>query len=138
MTTASEYQKPVPGVSSDTEKYWKALLEHKLLLPKCNHCQKVNFPPRPFCPDCLDFDVTWTEMSGRGKVHTYSVVYQNKSPGFADEVPYVVGYIELEEGPQMMSNIVDCDPESVRIDQPVEIVYRDVMPDLTIPVFRPA
>ena len=136
--TTEEYRGPIPSVSSDTEEYWKGLLAHKLVLPKCNDCGKVSFPPRRFCPHCMSFDVTWTEMSGRGKVHTFSVVYQNKSPGFAEKVPYTVGFIELDEGPQMMSNVIDADPESVAIGDRVQIVYQDVMPDLTIPLFRPA
>jgi uncharacterized OB-fold protein len=138
MATAEEYRKPIPGISKDTAPYWKALQEHKLVLPRCNHCGKVNYPPRPFCPDCLSFDVRWQLMSGRGTVYTFSVVYQNKSPGFAREVPYAVGYVTLDEGPQVLTNIVQCDPEQVHIGQRVEIVYDDVLPDLTLAKFRPA
>ncbi len=138
MTTQQEYLKPVPGISTDTKPYWDALKEHKLMLPKCSQCSKISFPPRPFCPDCLNFDVKWTELSGKGTVHTFSVVYQNKSRGFAEEVPYVVGYIQLDEGPQMMSNVTGIDPAQVKIGQKVEVYYDDVLPDLTLPKFRPA
>ncbi len=134
--TAAEYLKPQPRVSHDTAPYWEALREHKLSLTKCNKCDKVAFPPRPFCPFCFDADVTWTEMSGKGTVHTFSIVYQNRAPGFADEVPYAVGYVTLDEGPQMMTNITGIDPAEVRIGQKVEVYYEDVLPDLTIPKFK--
>ncbi|MEE8386320.1 MAG: Zn-ribbon domain-containing OB-fold protein [Dehalococcoidia bacterium] len=134
--TAAEYLKPQPRVSHDTAPYWEALREHKLSLPKCNKCAKLAFPPRPFCPFCFEADQTWTEMSGKGTVHTFSVVYQNRSPGFADEVPYVVGYVTLDEGPQMMSNITGIDPTEVRIGQKVELYFDDVTPDLTLPKFK--
>ena len=136
--TTSEYKKPIPGVSFDTIKFWEALREHKLMLPKCPECGMVHIPPRPFCPKCLNFGVQWTELSGKGTVHTFSIVYQNGNPGFAEEVPYVVGYVTHDEGPQIMTNIVGCDPKDVRIGQRVEIVFEDVMPDLTMPKFKPA
>ena len=135
MTTA-EYLKPQPRISHDTAPFWEALREHKLSLPKCNKCGKVSFPPRPFCPLCFDTDITYTELSGKGTVHTFSVVYQNRAPGFAEEVPYVVGYVTLDEGPQMMSNITGIDPAEVRIGQRVEVYFDDVTPNLTLPKFK--
>ena len=137
MTTETEYKKPIPGVSADTIQYWEALREHKLMLPKCQDCGKISFPPRTFCPACMSLDTQWTELSGRATVHTFSVVYQNGTPGFAEEVPYVVGYVTLDEGPQMMTNVIDVDPQKVEIGMKVEIVYKDVMSDLTMPYFKP-
>ena len=134
--TNTEYRKPLPRISMDTAPYWEALQEHKLLLPKCNQCGKVSFPPRPFCPFCFEFSITWTEMSGKGTVHSFSVVYQNGTPPWADEVPYVVGYVALDEGPQMMSNITGIDPSEVRIGQRVEVYFDDATPDVTLPKFR--
>ena len=140
MTTQSEkkdYVKPIPGASEETLPYWKALTEHKLMLPKCPECGRISFPPRAMCPKCLNFDQVWTELSGKATVHTFSVVYQNGAPGFRDEVPYVVGYVTLDEGPQMMTNVIGIDPKDVKIGQKVEIVYEDIMDDLTIPKFKP-
>ena len=85
----------------------------------------------------MSLDLEWTELSGKAEVHTFTIVYQNGMRGFRDEVPYVVGYVTLDEGPQMMTNVIGIEPEKVRIGMKVEIVYDDVLPEVTLPKFRP-
>lgn len=75
--------------------------------------------------------------SGKGQVYTYTVTLQNRSPGFASETPYVLAYIELEEGVRMMSNVVGCPPEDVRIGMLVEVVFEQATEEITLPKFRP-
>ena len=76
--------------------------------------------------------------SGRGTVYSFTVTHQNQAPGFREELPYVLAVVELAEGPRLMTNIVECAPDAVRIGMPVEVVFDDVTPEVTLPKFRPA
>jgi uncharacterized OB-fold protein len=71
-------------------------------------------------------------------VYTFTVTHQNQAPGFRDELPYVLAYVELEEGVRLLTNIVGCPPDEVRIGTPVEVVFDDVTTEVTLPRFRPA
>ena len=133
----TEYAKPIPEKNDNTRPYWDGCKKHKLLLPKCRECGKVFFFPMDFCPDCLAEDVEWVEAGGRGRIHTFSVVHRPPSPPFAGDAPYVVAMIELDEGPRMMSNVVEIEPDRVRVDMPVEVVFEDVTEDVALPKFRP-
>ena len=80
----------------------------------------------------------WVKCSGRGKVYTFTATYQNQTPGFRESLPYIMAYVELDEGLKMLTNLVNCAPEQVKIDMPVEVVYDDVTPEVTLAKFRPA
>ena len=80
----------------------------------------------------------WVKCSGRGKIYTFTVTNQNQAAGFRESLPYVMAYVELDEGLKMLTNIVDCPPEQVKIGMPVEVVYEDVTRDVTLAKFRPA
>jgi len=131
------YEKPLPEVNEKTARYWEGCREHKLLLPKCRACGEIFFFPNHFCPRCLSEDLEWIQSSGAGKVHTFSVIERPPIQSFAADVPYVVAIIELDEGPRMMSNIIEIAPGDVRVDMPVEVVFEDVTDDVTLPKFRP-
>jgi uncharacterized OB-fold protein len=133
----NEYAKPIPDCKDGTRPYWDACKQHRLVLPKCRSCDEVYFFPDDFCPCCLSEDIQWIEASGKGRIHTYSVVERPPSPRFSDDVPYIVAIIELEEGPRMMSNILEIAHEDIRIDMLVEVVFEDVTENVTIPKFRP-
>lgn len=79
----------------------------------------------------------WTKTGGRGKIYSFVVFHRVYHTGFKDEVPYVVAMVELEEGPHLMSNIIDCDPHTVCCEMPVEVVFEDVSETVTLPKFRP-
>jgi len=85
----------------------------------------------------LSDDVEWFLCSGRGEIYTFTVTHQNQAPGFREALPYVLAYVTLEEGVQMLTNIVDCPPDEVRIGMPVEVTFEDVTDDIAIPRFRP-
>lgn len=121
----------------EAELFFSAAREGKLMIQRCPSCGEHQFYPRTICSRCGSPDVEWVEASGRGSVHTFTVIHQNRMPGWADELPYVVAIVELEEGPRMTSNVVDCDPGDVRIDMPVEVVFRSEGGH-TLPRFRPA
>jgi uncharacterized protein len=135
----SDYVKPLPKPDGTTQEFWDSVKAHQMRIQKCNDTGKYFFYPRGMSPFTLSDNVSWEPVSGRGVLHAFTIVHQNRAPGFADEVPYVVAMVELDEGPRMMTNLIDvvADPEHVRIGMPVEVVYEDVTDDVTIPKFRP-
>lgn len=129
--------KAVPKPTPTTQPYWDGCADGELRLPHCAVCDASFLPPQRWCPRCLTDDVTWVRASGRGRLHTYLISHQ-AAPGFEDDVPYVVALVELEEGPRLMTNLVDVapDPAALRIDMPVEVVFAP-RGDVVLPFFRP-
>lgn len=128
----------LPTPDADTQPFWDGCREAKLLIKKCNDCGAVHYYPRSFCPTCWSENVEWLEASGRGTLYTYSVVRRNDLPPFNERVPYVAAIVELEEGPRMMTNVVDTDFDALRVGMPVRVKYQAISDDVTIPVFTPA
>ena len=120
---------PEPTVGS--EAYWEGAAKGKLLLKHCTSCNKVHHYPRALCPYCFSDKLDWREASGKGKVYTYSVM--RRAPE-----PYVIAYVTLDEGISMMTNIVDCDLDKVRIGQPVKVVFKPSENGQPVPMFAPA
>lgn len=131
--------KPLPKPTPDTQPFWDAVKRHQLLLPKCKACGQFHYFPRPFCPHCFSWDLEWTQCSGNGKLYSY-VINHRPAPGFEEETPYVIAVVELDEGPRMLSNLIDIEPtpEAVQVDMPVEILFQDVNEELSMFKFRPA
>ena len=127
----------LPDPDPSTEPFWAGTREGRLPIKRCNSCHRAHFYPRPFCPYCWSTDVVWEDASGRGTLYTYSVVYRNDLPPFPDRLPYVAAIVELDEGPRMMTNVVDCPFDEVRVGMPLEVAYRTETDDVTLPVFRP-
>lgn len=135
MTTAARHDLPTPDESTDF--YWAAAQEGKLLIKSCRDCGRSHAYPRPFCPYCWSEAVDWVEASGRATLYAFSIVRQNDLPPFRDWVPYVAAVVDLEEGPRMMTNVVDCPVEDARIGMALELTIRQAE-DVAVPVFRPA
>ena len=133
-----EWNKPLPTISGETKPYWDYCRRGQLLIQKCDSCEEYQFYPRGICANCWSNDIQWVTASGKGTVWTFTVTYQNGTPGFADEVPYVLALVELEEGVRMFTNIVDCDPTSVSIGMPVEVTFVRATDQITVPYFKPA
>jgi len=131
-----EWSKPLPEADPVFAPWWKAAAEGRLLFQTCPGCGHRQFYPRPLCLEC-GATPEWTEASGRGRVHTFTVVRQYGLAPFRDELPYVVAMIELEEGVRLFSNVTDCDPESVHIDMEVEAYAALAAEDVGVPLFRP-
>lgn len=133
-----EYRKPVPQPSPDTERFWEGCKQHELWIPFCLSCEQHFFYPRPFCPRCFGWDVEWRRVSGKATLYTYAIQYRPMGPGF--EPPYVTAIVQLEEGPRMMSSLVDVEPEpdQIQCDMPLEVTFEDVNDEISLPKFRPA
>ena len=107
----------------DTQPFWDGTAAGELRLQRCLSCDTFYFPPRPFCPTCLSDDVAWERVSGRGTLHSFSVIRRGQG-AYAEATPYVLAYVELEEGPRVMTNLL-VDPsnlDSLAIGQQVEMV----------------
>ena len=128
----------LPTPDDSTEAFWAGTREGRLRIKRCHACRRVHFYPRPFCPHCWSEDVAWEDASGKGRLYTYSVVYQNDLPPFPERVPYVAAIVELEEGPRLMTNVVDCPFDRLQVGMELEVAYRQETDDITLPVFRPA
>ena len=128
--------KPTPNTHPDNAPFWAACREHRLALPYCRSCGKPHLPPGPVCPHCLSDDLEWRTVSGRGVISTWVVVHKEWFPAFRADLPYNVVQVELEEGPRLTANVVGAGPGDLKIGLPVEVVFDDVSPDLTMPRFR--
>ncbi|MGH7899772.1 MAG: Zn-ribbon domain-containing OB-fold protein [Candidatus Binatia bacterium] len=136
--TKPQPKKPLPRIDEENRWFWEAAARHELVLEKCAACGRVRFYPRALCPSCLSAEVEYLRASGRGKVYTFTVTHQNQAPGFRDELPYVMAYVELDEGPRLLTNIVSTPPDDVKVGMAVEVVFEDVSETLAIPKFKKA
>ena len=132
----STYNKPLPVPTIESKPYWEACRKHELRIQRCNKCGKYHHYPNAMCPYCHSFELEWAKVSGYGKVYSWVICYQAFHPGFAKEVPYVDVTVELDEGVRMFSRMVDVKPDEMEIGMPVEVVFEDVTPEFTLPMFR--
>ena len=139
MSTPEESPLPLPSLDAEVDRvFWEAAAEGRLLIQECPDCGERQFFPRSWCHYCGSDDVTWIEAEGTGRVHTHTVIRRvTELPAFADDVPYVVAYVELDEGVRICTNVVDCDPASVEHGMPVEVVFEGVTESISLPKFRP-
>ena len=134
------YTKPIPKATPETQEFWTGLRRHELRIQYCNECLRYYFYPRRFCPyqGCRSDNVIWETVSGFAKLYSYVISYRGFG-GFEDDIPYVIAVVELNEGPRMMTNIINVDPEPKNLipDMPLEIVFDDITEEVTLPKFQP-
>ena len=128
--------RPAPVPDADSGPYWRAAHDGRLVVQRCEACGAHQLYPRDRCRACRG-PVQWVDASGRGTVHSFTVIRQNYSRPFRDWIPYVVALVDLEEGPRVMTNIVGCAPEDVRIGLPVRATFEVVSDEAGIALFTP-
>jgi len=136
-----ELLRPVPTpITPEAKPYWDGLKENKLMLPKCDDCGKAHFYPRLFCPHCHSRHISWMQASGKGKLYSFEIAHRSLNRAFKVELPVVLAMVELEEGPRIMSNLINIEPDPavVKCDMPVEVVFEKLTDDCTISLFQPA
>jgi uncharacterized OB-fold protein len=128
---------PPPLADAITLPWWQAAAEHRLVVQRCTACGRTRLPPAPVCPGCRSPDSDWKQVPGRGEVYTYTVVHRPIAAG--QQLPFVIAVIALEDagGLRMISNLVGAGPDDLAIGLPVELVWEDMGPQLSIPRFRP-
>ena len=122
---------PAPQANAETRAFWDAAAAGRLMIGKCEACGAVHYYPRAICPFCFSDKTRLEQASGEGTVYTYSVM--RRAP-----IPYAIAYVTLAEGPTMMTNIVDCDLDAIRIGQQVRLVFKPTEGGPPVPMFTPA
>lgn len=131
-------RKPLPRPDADSAALWEGLRQGKLLLQHCLECANVQYYQQGMCRRCGGERLEHRAASGRGKVHSFSVVHRAPGPAFRRDVPYCVLLVELEEGPRMISSLIGADPASVTFDMAVELFCEAVSDEIALPRFKPA
>ncbi len=121
-----------PAMNPGDEPYFQAAAEGKLLIKKCNDCGEVHHYPRALCPFCWSEKVEWVQAKGTGEIYTYTVTRRG------GPVPYCIASVTLDEGPRMMTNIVDCDLDTIKIGQKVKVTFKKTEGGASVPCFAPA
>ncbi|MER2536465.1 MAG: OB-fold domain-containing protein [Rhizobiaceae bacterium] len=140
MDASSEtgYRKPLPEMEPEEKPFWESLRQHRMKIQHCEDCGKWCFLPRTMCPHCLSTKLEWKPVSGRGRIFATTTQHHPPSPAFAQDVPYNISLVELDEGVRMITNVIGCPVESIKIGMAVNVVYDDVTEDVTLAKFRPA
>ena len=136
-----EPDRPLPQpITPEAKPYWEGLKEGRLMLPRCTACGHAFFYPRVVCPECQSRKITWIQATGKGRLHSFGIAHQSFNKAYKVAPPYVLAMVELEEGPRLLSNLIDvkADPAVVKCDMPVEVVFHKLSDEVTIPLFRPA
>ncbi len=135
--SSAKPRRALPVPTPETRHFWDGTRAGELRLQRCDECDQVYFPPRPFCSECGSRSVSVFKASGRATLYSY-VINQRSAPGF--DGPYAIAVVELEEGPRMMTNIVDSlqTPEALVLDMPLEVVFEKIDDKISLPQFRPA
>ena len=136
MKSERAHARPLPEMRNAGATFWSKAAEGVLVVPRCTDCGRTFWHPRPRCPHCGSERVDWIRASGRGTVHTYTVVRQSGDPYFKTKVPYVVAMIDLDEGVRIMTNIVDTPLAALAVGMRVEVVFEDAGGGIAIPLFR--
>jgi uncharacterized OB-fold protein len=127
----------LPSPDAEQQPYWDAAREHRLLIKRCRACGEPHWYPRPFCPHCWSEDVEWEEASGGATLYTWSVVRRNDLPPFGERVPYITAVVDLDEGPRMLTNLVDVDEGDVDIGMRLRVTWQEDG-EYVLPVFTKA
>ena len=127
---------PLPPVSSETKPFWDGTKVGRLMLPRCPRCGFVIWYPRAFCPECGQTPVDWFEASGLGNIYSFTIVRRGEG-AYRDTPQFALALVELQEGPRVLTNIIDCDLTKLRIGEPVKAVYCDAGETAALVRFRP-
>ncbi len=137
--TTKEYAKPVPAPDADTRPFWEYCKKHELRIQQCTDCNTYRWNPGPICYKCNSWKHEWVKMSGKGTVYSWIIIHQSNQPGFEKEIPYPVALVALAEQAdcRMLTNIVECDPHAIYNNMPVEVIFEDITPQISLPKWRP-
>lgn len=127
---------PWPIRDADTDPFWEGVERGQLLLQRCGRCGRHQYYPRAVCSHCSADDLAWVPTEGRGTLYSFTVSRRAPYPQFADRVPYVVGLVDLDEGPRMLANVVGTEPEELAIGDPMTVAFIEVDDGVVLPAFR--
>lgn len=129
--------KPLPLITPDNAPFWEGCRNGQLLLQRCTGCAAWRYPPAPLCPRCAAVEATWTPTSRKGRIHSFVVYHRAFHPAYAEEVPYAVALVELDEGVRLLLRVVDCSLDTLVIEAAGEIRFMPLTTEVSVPVFVP-
>ena len=132
----SEYRKQLPNITLLDKPFWEAAKKHQLIAYKCLHCGTMYSHPME-CIVCDHPEMAWVKVGGKGSVFTFAIYRQPFHPAWKEDIPYNVTWVELDEGPLLMTNIVGCRNEDLYVGMPVEVIFDDITEEITLPKFQP-
>ena len=132
-----DYKKQLPLITTLDKPFWDAAGRHELVAYQCLNCGTW-YSQVTDCLACDNPKMEWVRVSGKGQVYTFAVYHQVYHPGWKDDVPYNVTWVKLDEGPLLITNIVDCRNEDIYVEMPLHVVFDDVTDEVTLPRFKPA
>jgi len=130
-----DFPRPVPG--PDEAPFWEWCRRHELRLQQCDDCGTFRYHPRPRCPQCQSARASWNAVRGTGTVASFTIVHPPVLPAFADRVPYNAVVVQLDEGPFMVSNLLDVANDDIEVGMPVAVTFVDLDDEIALPQFRP-
>jgi uncharacterized OB-fold protein len=125
----------MPAANADTQPFWDGCARGVFLLQRCTVCSTFRHPPSPICPNCLSSEHEWLEATGHGRIYTFVIVRESLRRGWEELVPYVVAVVDLDEGPKLVTNVVNIDPDLVTIGMRGKIEFTRVSDAMMLPVF---
>ncbi len=135
MAEKEKPRRPLPTLlEPDTQPFWEATKSHELRYQVCDDCNKIVFYPRRHCPHCMGLNLSWKTSQGEGSVYTYTVIRQIAHPAFRERAPYIIAWIDLDEGFRMLSTVVG---DEITIGQRVRVTWDDQENDISLPLFAP-
>ena len=138
MTETHQYKRPVPKMRGFAAEFYAYCKQHELRFQRCASCGTWRHVPRDMCAQCGSFEWEWAKSSGKGKLFSWTTAMQPMLPQFADLVPYSPVVVELEEGVRMLSWLTDVKDDDLKLDLPVEVMFDDITPEVTLPKFKRA
>ena len=136
-----DVSKPLPAITTEAKPFWDAAAEQKLIIQRCKDCNAWVWTPRPSCNECGSEKVEWTQMSGKGEVYSFTVIRQvvgrAASKAFEPDIPYVIAWVDLDEGPRLITNIIGCSVEDVKLGMKVTVQFEKASEKLWLPKFKP-
>ena len=142
MTQQTDAPRPPMPVKDDplTQFFWEGVDKQQLLILRCQACGHYIHYPRPICSVCLSEDLAPQQVSGKATLYSYTITVQPFHPFFVDKVPYVLAIVELteQENLRFTTNLIDCPEDAITVGMPLEVVFQEVAPGLTLPLFKPA
>ena len=137
-----DVRKPLPAITNEAKPFWDAAAQQKLTIQRCQSCRAWVWTPRPLCNECGSDKVEWTPMSGKGEVYSFTVIRQvvgrAASKSFEPDIPYVIAWVDLEEGPRLITNIIGCPVDEVKLGMKVAVQFEQASEKIWLPKFKPA
>lgn len=136
-----DVRKPLPAITTEAKPFWDAAAQQRLIIQRCQDCKAWVWTPRPSCNECGSEKVEWTQVSGEGEIYSFTVIRQvvgrAASKAFERDIPYVIAWVDLDEGPRLITNIVGCPVENVKLGMKVSVQFEQASKDVWLPKFKP-